>query len=570
MDKRFSLPISIRILSFVVLPIMAALVGGFWILTVALTSNVKAGARATIAEVQQADRKIWAESDTQQQAAVLTITENPALKAGLMLYRETGRSAESLATIADQLNEIHSGLTYELLMILDADRMPLAASLRNAIGSVAGLDLGHEPVRMGGVLEANGKVYRAIAVPVNLGSENFGYFITGREFNVHVPYGFSVLLRGNQVVTGLRDGRQRAHTELAGQIANCGRARSDCELRFAGETWIASRLQLDGLDADYGLWILQSVDTTLARFTAGMNRAFVLVSAGILAIATLLALFTSHGVAAPLTQLIRRLQESERTGVLRGDLELTSSTSEVNELARAFNSAAKALADSQRRLDEAYLQFTRTMAQALDARDHYTAGHSSRVSAYAVRIAAALELPEREQTILKIGAMLHDIGKIGIPDQVLQKPGKLTGEEYALIRQHPLMGKRILEGVAKFHDYLSIVELHHENHDGSGYPWGLQGDRIPLGARIVHVVDAFDAMTSTRTYRAAMPASKALDILQRNAGTQFDPFIVQAFIEMVKADPGLLPPDPASLANLNHAVRKSEDVVEVEASVRPA
>jgi HD-GYP domain-containing protein (c-di-GMP phosphodiesterase class II) len=138
-------------------------------------------------------------------------------------------------------------------------------------------------------------------------------------------------------------------------------------------------------------------------------------------------------------------------------------------------------------------------------------------------------LSPEEVEIIRIGAKLHDIGKIGIPDAILQKPGRLTAEEYALVKLHPQMGKRILEKVARFQDYLPIVELHHEDFDGRGYPYGLQGEEIPLGVRIVHVADVYDALSSNRTYRHAMPESQVLEEMQRGSGTQFDPEVIQVF-----------------------------------------
>jgi HD-GYP domain-containing protein (c-di-GMP phosphodiesterase class II) len=153
-------------------------------------------------------------------------------------------------------------------------------------------------------------------------------------------------------------------------------------------------------------------------------------------------------------------------------------------------------------LDPPYLQFVETMAQALDARDPYTAGHSLRVADYSYSIAVGLGLAETDARTIYIAAQLHDIGKIGISDAVLQKKGRLTKEEFAYIKLHPQIGRRILERVALFGKYLNVVELHHENIDGSGYPYGLRGAQIPLDARIVRVADAFDAMTSDRSYRS--------------------------------------------------------------------
>jgi putative nucleotidyltransferase with HDIG domain len=179
-------------------------------------------------------------------------------------------------------------------------------------------------------------------------------------------------------------------------------------------------------------------------------------------------------------------------------------------------------------LDEATEEFIESMAQAQDARDPYTAGHSERVSANSTAIARVMGLKAEEVEIIRIGAKLHDIGKIGIPDAVLRKPGKLTREEYVLIQRHATIGRVILEKVGRFKEFLPIVELHHENPDGSGYPYGLKKDDIPLGVRIVHVADVYDAITSDRAYRKAMTEAHAWELLRDGTGPLFDAEVVEA------------------------------------------
>jgi HD-GYP domain-containing protein (c-di-GMP phosphodiesterase class II) len=199
--------------------------------------------------------------------------------------------------------------------------------------------------------------------------------------------------------------------------------------------------------------------------------------------------------------------------------------------AMEFRRSAKILQESKNHLEEAVLQFVETMAQALDARDKYTAGHSDRVSINSTVIAEAMRLAPEEIEIIRIGARLHDIGKIGIPDTVLQKPGKLTEDEYALIRLHPQIGKKILEKVERLQKYLPIVELHHEDYDGGGYPYGLHGQSVPVGVRIVHVVDVFDAITSDRAYRKARSREDMVAIMSSESGKQFDPAVLAAFLD---------------------------------------
>jgi putative nucleotidyltransferase with HDIG domain len=205
----------------------------------------------------------------------------------------------------------------------------------------------------------------------------------------------------------------------------------------------------------------------------------------------------------------------------------------VNRLAAALNGAARSITHSQDALDAAYLQFVETMAQALDARDPYTAGHSLRVAAYSHTLARALGLSDQDAETIRVAAQLHDIGKIGIPDAVLQKPGMLTPEEYGLIKLHPQIGRKILEKVGRFESLLAVVELHHENYDGTGYPYALAGHHVPIAARIVHVADAFDAMTTTRSYRPALSLRSATHEIERNAGRMFDPVVAKTFLKLI-------------------------------------
>jgi putative two-component system response regulator len=185
-----------------------------------------------------------------------------------------------------------------------------------------------------------------------------------------------------------------------------------------------------------------------------------------------------------------------------------------------------------RRLEELFLGGIQSLAEALEVKDPYTRGHSVRVSHYAVVLARALGLDGEMVRQIELGGHVHDIGKIGVREAVLNKPGKLTAEEYRHIMTHPLVGWRILEpllGDAPI--ALNVVRSHHERVDGTGVPDGLAGDEIPMEARIVAVADAFDAMTSGRPYRGAeMTMESAIRELERNCGSQFDPGVVQALI----------------------------------------
>lgn len=171
----------------------------------------------------------------------------------------------------------------------------------------------------------------------------------------------------------------------------------------------------------------------------------------------------------------------------------------------------------------------------LDLKDLRTGLHATRLAEWAVRIAELLGVPESDLRDIEAASLLHDIGKIGLPDSILHKPGKLTREEFAITKKHPEYGWAILRSIPGFERTSLLVLHHHERYDGNGYPGGLCGESIPLGARIVAVVDAFDAMLSTRAYRDALPIDEVLRRLEADTGTQFDPKITPYFIDLAKA-----------------------------------
>jgi putative nucleotidyltransferase with HDIG domain len=268
--------------------------------------------------------------------------------------------------------------------------------------------------------------------------------------------------------------------------------------------------------------------------------------AALLACGAALSIPVSRVLTRPLRNLKREIVTSHRGArFCEGAV-----VAEIRELACSLNDKSSDVRHIGLDGERAYLQFVETMAEALDARDPYTAGHSLRVAAYSHAIAEALGLADKQAETIRIAARLHDIGKIGIPDSVLQKPSPLTPEEYGLIKLHPQIGRKILEKVGRFDELLGVVELHHENHDGTGYPYRLSGDAIPLSARIVHVADAFDSMITNRQYRAALGVEVAVRELEMNAGTQFDPRIVDTFVRLLRNGGLLAVPDP----RLNGAV----------------
>ncbi len=194
----------------------------------------------------------------------------------------------------------------------------------------------------------------------------------------------------------------------------------------------------------------------------------------------------------------------------------------------------KKLVDAYATLRQNHLETINVVRRMVDAKDFYTRGHSDRVSFYAVKIAQAMGKSESYIERLRIAGLFHDIGKIGIPDDILQNPGELTEEEYAQIKQHTILGGKILSSISSFHNILPIIEAHHERFDGYGYPYGINGRDIPEESRIISVADAFDAMTSKRTYRNNLSLSEAMEELRVGKDTQFDGEIVEVFLKLLE------------------------------------
>lgn len=187
-----------------------------------------------------------------------------------------------------------------------------------------------------------------------------------------------------------------------------------------------------------------------------------------------------------------------------------------------------------RNLRRTFLSAIDSLVRTLDARDPYTKGHSFRVRDYAGRLGAAVGLPEKVLKKLRLAAKLHDIGKVGMPEGILNKSTPLTSDEIGNVHDHPIVGERILSPITRSRTVLGAIRHHHERWDGSGYPDGLAGDQIPLLARIIAVADCFDALTSVRAYRASLPIESALALIELESGSHFDPNLVPVFTDLIR------------------------------------
>ena len=248
--------------------------------------------------------------------------------------------------------------------------------------------------------------------------------------------------------------------------------------------------------------------------------------------------------ARRLTAPLHTLAESTRA-IAKGDFSRrvsVASRTEIGDLAATFNVMAADLEEYVERLKQAaqenhelFLGSIRTLAAAIDEKDPYTRGHSGRVAKYSVILAETMGLPEEDVYKIRISALLHDVGKIGIDDRILKKPAGLTNEEFEVMKQHPVKGAHIIRPVAKLHEMIPGIELHHESLDGRGYPYGLKADEIPMMARVIMVADTLDAMTTNRPYQVAMELDVAMEKIHAIIGKKFDPVVVDALFAAVEA-----------------------------------
>ena len=267
-----------------------------------------------------------------------------------------------------------------------------------------------------------------------------------------------------------------------------------------------------------GVWLVQEIrrrwpDVNIIIVTAGhdLDTAIECLNAG-----------AHHFFLKPF-----RLEE------LRHALEMTRRSYELQQENKRYRlHLEQAIYRQTRRMRRTFLSAIDSLVRTLEERDPYTADHSLRVRHYSLRLAKALGLDSRQRKQLSLAAKLHDIGKVGIAEVILNKQGSLTAEEHDIVRGHPVIGERILTPIIRNRAVLAAIRSHHERLDGQGYPDGLQGEQIPLLARIITIADCYDALTSRRAYRRPLTAPDALAVLRDGAGTQFEPGFVRTFIKV--------------------------------------
>ena len=289
---------------------------------------------------------------------------------------------------------------------------------------------------------------------------------------------------------------------------------------------------------DWGVVVEKPQEKAFAS-VGRMMRATIEWGSIALVMAIIVATIFASGIARPIRVLAERTREIAN-GNYQQRVELRTHN-EIGDLAENFNVMSDAIVEAIEQLKRAanenqqlFINSIRMLAAAIDAKDPYTRGHSERVARYSMAIGKNLGLPEREMRNLRISALLHDVGKIGIDDRILRKPGALSDDEFEVMKQHPAKGAAIMSGVAQLIDIIPGMKYHHEKWAGGGYPDNLEGEAIPVQARIVAIADTFDAMTTNRPYQKAMELGYVVEKIKSFAGTRFDPRVVEAFANAVR------------------------------------
>jgi HD-GYP domain-containing protein (c-di-GMP phosphodiesterase class II) len=467
------------------------------------------------------------------------VLEHDRLGRGLsgLLALPADRTARREAIVRPLRDEVHTLADYlhpDAIALLDSARTVVASAGPSAAAWAPGeqvplqLALGaehHQVLRTVGA-----EAFRVMVFPVLAGARVVGELHIARALDQSFAGGVSGFVRGRTLVVA--DGRVLTANVPSEQLPAFERAAADGQLSSGvvsldGEPFAVIRL-FDLLGAT--VYAADSVSAASRASIQTYLKTLGLIALGAVLLGAVVSLWLARSLSQPIHELSNSMSQMARSHAFDVRLPRPGTARELDALTDTFNTLMQSLDDAETQMRSAYVGAIKALAAALDARDPYTAGHSERVSALSVAIGREMRLSDQELDQLRLGALLHDIGKIGITDNVLRKPGPLTHEEFEAIKAHPRLGSRILKPVPFLAAQLQVVELHHERPAGQGYPHGLAGDEIPLLPRIVRVADAFDAITTARAYRPARTPSEAIAELWQGAGSQFDARVVEALV----------------------------------------
>jgi putative nucleotidyltransferase with HDIG domain len=475
--------------------------------------------------------------------------DSPTLKAAVDTWMAERRTAgpdvrrQLHNTIAGELARMSGRVDADALIITDTRQRTLASSGRlgvewpvDSVVPVVGDPA--TPEVDDGVIHSEHGHFIVVAAPLVVGEDTLVgtlYLASSLDDVFAMRLGelaqtpTAIVSRGTVTGSTLSEPLRAAFTAALPQLAP-----GDDAVVLQGESYAVRRLLDVG---DTTLYALSSIDESARLAVSQMTTTLAFIAIGALALALLGSIWIAHTLSRPIGRLSTAIDGIATTRDFESRLAPGGTSRELDALTDTFNQLMASVAAAEAETKAAYTAAIRGLAAALDARDPYTAGHSERVSALSVAIGRVMHLPADELEVLRLGALLHDIGKIGVPDDILRKPGPLTEDEYRVLQQHTVLGARILGTVPFLAPHIPIVELHHERPDGLGYPRGLRSEEIPLPARIVHVADAFDAMTSARAYRPERPVEHAVRELRQCVGTEFHADVVAALVEAISTSP---------------------------------
>jgi putative nucleotidyltransferase with HDIG domain len=520
------------------LTVAVVLIAVFAVLSLRVREQVRQAVAGNLAAAHQVFTLVEARRQQDLRAAVATLAENPTLKAALDIWLTERATANArtekqlLATLQRETDKIANRFAADVLAVADADGRIVASSGRLAGSWARGQDLGRREamaISDRTTLVANA-MYHVISVPLQLGEATIGTLELGTALDAAYARELADVSRGHAAI--IANSTVLATTLPASAAADLAAAASVNReaaqvATLDGESWAIQPLSQLG---DVTFLALASVDAAAATQTTAALQSLGWVALGAMVLAALGSIWLARTLTLPIDHLSKSLLTMTAAGNAHKPVPLSGESRELDQLTFTFNALMASVSAAEADAEATYLGAVRALAAALDARDPYTAGHSERVSRFAVAIGEEMHLDAEQLETLRLGALLHDIGKIGVPDEVLQKPGVLSAAEFESIKTHPVAGARILRSIPFLAPHIPIVELHHERPDGLGYPYGLRGDEIPLAARIVHVADAFDAMTSARAYRSGRIPVEAIAELRKCSGTDFDGHSVEALI----------------------------------------
>jgi putative nucleotidyltransferase with HDIG domain len=475
----------------------------------------------------------------EQLASVATLSETPTLKAALETYAAERRFGSLSADHARQLRETVANELEKLAATTQADVLAIVGDDGQQFAVVGShrdrWDL-TQPLRFDAAADTFQRViverdgaFRINAVKLRIGAaqldETVGTLVVGTSLDGNYAQELSNLSNAGIVIAVDDRVVARTVTDPVARAVARHRGSLSGTMTLQDEEYAVGTLVTSG---DTRIYMLSSVDAAARAATRDALTSLRSIGFGSFALALLASMWLARTLTRPIDRIAADIGRMTAAHDFDRTIAPTGTSRELDSLAIAFNQLVQTVSRAEADRNATYLGAIQALAAALDARDPYTAGHSERVSTLSVLIARQMGLPDAQVDVIRLGALLHDVGKIGVPDEILRKPGALTAPEFEQIKRHPTLGARILRQVPFLAAHLPIVELHHERPDGRGYPFGLRHEEIPVDARIVHVADAFDAMTSARAYRPARAAAIALAELRLHVGTQFDRDVVDA------------------------------------------